>query len=99
MHPISKPIRTTPGFINLSPSQMGALPAHPVPPSNYDGRAWSRYIKFNDVTLQGRVPPPTRASDYEMMGPDEFIDDTPFMYPNAEMQSESLWWDTPSTFW
>lgn len=96
--PINKLIGTTPGFNNFSPSQMGTLPAHPVPPSNYDGGAW--YVKFNDVALQGWVPPPTRGSEYEMMGPDEFMDDTPFMYPNGMVNAEmlSLWSDASATF-
>ena len=95
-----KPIGTTPGFNNLSPSQMDALPAHPVPPSNHDGGAWSRYVKFDDVALHGWVPPPTRGSEYEMMRPDEFMDDKPFIYLNEMVNAEmlSLWSDAPATF-
>jgi hypothetical protein len=98
--PIGKSIGTTPGFNNLSPSQIGTLPAHlaALPPSNYDGGAW--YVKFNDVALQGWVPPPTRGAEYEMMGPDEFMDDTPFMSPNGVVNAEmlSLWSDASATF-
>lgn len=97
---ISKPIGTTPGFNNHSPSHMGILPAHPavLPSSNYDGGAW--YVKFNDVALEGWVPPPTRGAEYEMTGPDEFMDDTPFMYPNGMVNTEmlSLWSNASATF-
>jgi hypothetical protein len=96
---ICMPIRTTPGLNNLSPSQMGIIPANPavLPSSNYDGEGW--YVKLNDA-LQGWVPPPARVAEYEMMAPDEFMDDTPFMFPNgivnAEMQS--LWSEASATF-
>ena len=93
------PIGTT-GFNNLSPSQIGIFPAHPAvhPPSNYDGGGW--YVKFNDVGLEGWVPPPTRGAEHEMMGPDEFMDDTPFMHPNGTVNAEmlSLWSDASATF-
>ena len=93
--PICKPIGSTPGLNNPSPSQMGNVPARPavLPPSNYDSGGW--YVKFNDVPLQGWVPP-----EYEMMGPDEFMDDTPFMYPNGMVNAEmlSLWSEASATF-
>jgi len=95
---ISNPIGTTP--THLSPSQMGIIPAHPavLPPSSYDSGAW--FVKFDDVALQGWVPPPTRGAEYEMLGPDEFMDDTPFMYPNGMVNAEmlSLWSDASATF-
>ena len=98
--PICKPIGTTPSLNNLSPSQIGIVPAHPavLPPSNYDGGGW--YVKFNDVALEGWVPPPTRGAEYEMMAPDEFMDDTPFMYPNGMVNAEmlSLWSEASATF-
>ena len=79
--PISKPTGTSPGFNNLSLSQMGIIPADPVV-----------LPKFNDVALQEWVPPPTRVAEYEMVGPDEFMDDTPFMYPNGTVNAD------PTTF-
>ena len=98
--PISKPTGTTSGFNNFSLSQMGILPADPVvlPPSNYDAEAW--YVKFNDVALQGWVPPPTRGAEYEMAGPDEFMDDSLFMSPNGTVNAEmlSLWSNASATF-
>jgi hypothetical protein len=97
--PICKPIRTTPGLNNLLPSQMGSVLANPAvpPPSNYDGGGW--YVKFNDAALQGWVPPP-RGAEYEMMAPDEFMDDTPIMYPNGMVNAEmlSLWSEASATF-
>jgi len=99
---VSKPIGTTPGLNNFSPSQMGIVAAHPavLPQSNYDGGGW--YVKFNDVGLQGWVPPPTRGAEYEMMATasDEFMDDTPFMHPNGIVNSEmlSLWSEASATF-
>ena len=97
---ICKSIETTPSLNDLSPSQIGIVPTHPavLPPSNYDGGGW--YVKFNDVALEGWVPPPTRGAEYEMMAPDEFMDDTPFMYPNGMVNAEmlSLWSEASATF-
>jgi hypothetical protein len=97
--PICKPTGTTPGLNNLLPSQMGIVPANPAvfPPSNfYDDGGW--YAKFNDVALQGWVPP--RGVEYEMMDADELMEDTPFMYPNGMVNAEmlSLWSEASATF-
>ena len=96
--PICKPIGTTSG-LNI-PSQMGIGSANPVvlPPSNYDGGGYN--VDFNDVALHGWVPSPTRGAEYDMMGPDEFMDDTPIMYPNRMANAEmlSLWSEVSATF-
>ena len=98
--PICKPIGATPGHNNLLPSQMDIVLANPavLPPSNYDGGGW--YVNFNDVALQGWVAPPTRGGECEMMAPDEFMDDTPFMYQNGMVNAEmlSLWSKASATF-
>ena len=99
--PICKPIGTTPGLNNLLPSQMGIVLANPavLPPSIYDGGGW--YVDFNDVALQGWVPPsPTRGAECEMMAPDKFMDDSPFMYPNGMVNAEMLllWSEASATF-
>jgi hypothetical protein len=95
--PICKPIGMTPGLNNFSPSQIPANPAV-FPPSNHGGEGW--YVKFDDVALQGWIPSPTRGAESGMMGSDEFMDDTPFMFPNGMVNAEmiSLWSEASATF-
>ena len=98
--PTCKPIRMTPGLNNFSSSQIGFIPANPAffPQSNCDGEG--RYVKFDDVALQGWIPPPTRGAESRMMAPDEFMDDTPFMFSNGMVNAEmlSLWSEASATF-
>lgn len=66
-----------------------------LPTSNYDVGGW-----YVDLASQGWASPPTKATEYDMMASDEFMDDTPLLHSNGMVNAEmlSLWEQASATF-